>query len=175
MVNICILFTTKANHISSEKKWKHLLAHLPSINKKCLGCVLSIVQLHYLNLWALHFGISCASTYSNCKIVNQSFQLCLSKSGLWSTLHFLGILKCKSVVEFGFWEGPRATGHSLRHGDFGFCGDVFFHIWWRVWGLKPLLRLELPHYDLLSLLTAANIFFSLFLCLTLCEWFVTLG
>lgn len=26
----------------------------PSINKKCLGCVLSVVQLHYLNLWALH-------------------------------------------------------------------------------------------------------------------------
>lgn len=31
------------------------------------------------------------------------------------------------------------------------------------WGFKPLLRLELPHYDLLSLLTAVNSCFLYFL------------
>lgn len=36
-----------------------------------------------------------------------------------------------------------------------FWGDISC-IWWMEWGFKPLLRLELPHYDLLSLLTAAN-------------------
>lgn len=52
-------------------------------------------------------------------------------------------------------------------------------IWWMEWGFTPLLRLELPHYDLLSLLTAANscflsisLYLFLFRFFSLCEWFL---
>lgn len=91
--------------------------------------------------------------------------------------------KVKAVLELCcFLSSVRtvATGHILRHGDFKALslGSISC-IWWMEWGFKPLLRLELPHYDLLSLHTAANSCFlsiSLYLFLlrflSLCEWFL---
>ena len=94
----------------------------------------------------------------------------VNNTGHRSYLYLIVSPKVETVLDlfsFLFFSvRTTATGHILRHG--GFQSLVFWVdiscILWMEWGFKPLLRLELPHYDLLSLLTAAN---SCFLSISL--------